>query len=309
MNIETYQYFQELANDRNVTRAAKKVGLTQQALSAQINRLEQYYNVCLFDRENHFNLTYAGEKLLEYCQQLNSWDIQVRSEMKEIANGNKGIIKIGTTAKRGYFIIPLIFGKFHEEFPYVQVSVIESRSSELLSNVLEQNTDFCYMVNQVDNPRITTVPIFDERIQLFVTDNLLRKYCQSYYNEIVSSHGKGLPLAYFAKCPFLMQGPSNRVRINCDKAFERKNIRPNIILTSTNAMNLLKIAQQGIGAAFLVESTRIEDNTQHVYRINIQELSHCDQLKVCYLKDYHLPRPAQRFIELSQKILPEFSGS
>lgn len=304
MNTDMYRYFKELALDRNVTRTAKKVGLTQQALSAQINRLEQNYGVKLFDRENHFELTYAGERLLEYCDRLETWIVQVDSEMSGISGGDRGIIRIGATAKRGYSIFPLLFKPFHEEYPHMQVSVLESRTNELISNVLEQKTDFCFMVSNVTNPRIISIPIFEERIQLFATDNILREYCSEHYDEIIASKDKDLPMSYFAKCPFLLQGENNRVRISCDQIFEKYNIIPNIIFTSTNAMNLLKIAQQGVGATFLNASTKVDPDS-NLHRLTIQELSQYEQLKICYLKDHYMSPATKRFIDLSLEILPQ----
>ena len=304
MNLEAYSYFEALALDRNVTRTAQKVGLTQQALSAQISRLERYYGVKLFDREKHFELTYAGERLLEYCRQLNALTGQVNSEMRDIAQGDRGIITIGATAKRGYAILPTVFQAFKAEWPNVRVDVLEARANELIQDVLDQRTDFCFLVNKSDNPRIASIPIFEERVQLFVSDSLLRQYCAEYYDEIMARRREELPIRYFANCPFLLQGNvHNRVRSSCSRLFEKYNIVPDIVFTSTNALNLLEIARRGLGAAFLVSSTQIE--TEHtLHRFFIQDLSVIEHLRISYLNNHYLSRAARRFIELSQEILP-----
>lgn len=303
MNIEIYSYFEALALEQNVTRTARKLGLTQQALSAQINRLERYYNVKLFDREKRFALTYAGERLLEYCQRLNIWSAQVNSEMKDLSQGDRGIITIGATVKRGYAILPTVFKAFHAEWPNVCVNVREGRKEELIQDILNQKMDFCYLVSKSDNPRIATIPIFEERTQLFVTDTILRKFCAKYYDVIMENKHQELPIHYFANCPFLLHGNNNRVRENCNRLFKKNDIIPNIVFISTNAMNLLEIAKQGLVATFLNASTHVE-TADGLYRFLIQDMSWTEYLKINYLQDHYLSNAAKRFIALSQEILP-----
>lgn len=305
MNIEVYTYFEALALDRNVTRTAKKLGLTQQALSAQMNRLEYYYGVKLFNREDRFALTYAGERLLEYCRRLDAWSDQVNSEMKDISLGGQGVITIGATAKRGYTILPTIFKTFHAEMPNVRVDVREGRKEKLIQELLDQQTDFCYLVSESDNPRIATIPILEERLQLFVKDDVLRQSCGEYYDEIIKHKDQELPIRYFVNCPFLLQGGSNRVRNACNRLFEKNDVIPNIIFTSTNSMNLLELARQGFGGAFLVASTRT-DAADGFHRLLIQDLSRIEHLKINYLQNRYLSPAAKRFIELSQEILPRY---
>ena len=304
MNLEDYSYFELLARTRNVTRTAEQVGLTQQALSAKISRLERYYAVKLFDRENRFALTYAGERLLEHCRLLNLWSVRTGTEMRSIACGESDIINIGATAKRGYTLIPAVFNAFHKERPLVRVNVVESGAHELIPNLLDQKTDFCFLVTKPDNPGIHTETVFADRLQLFIADSLLRSCCAEHLEEILSRENQELPISWFACCPFCMQGnPTNRVRISCIRLFEQNGIVPNIVFTSTNAMTLLEVAQQGIGATFLVSSTNsVSDGSLH--RFFIEDLSQTEFLNIAYLQGAHLSPASRRFIDLAREILP-----
>ena len=303
MNLEDYAYFEILARTRNVTRAAEQVGLTQQALSAKISRLERYYDVKLFDRENRFALTYAGERLLEHCRMLNLWSVRLDSEMRNIACGDSDIINIGATAKRGYTMIPPVFRAFHREWPLVRVNVVESGAQELIPNILNRKTDFCFLVSKTDDPRIRTEAVFEDRLQLFISDRLLREYCGEHLGEILSHENRELPIRYFAGCPFCLQGnPANRVRLSCIRLFEQNGIIPNIIFTATNAMTLLEMVLQNVGAAFLVSSTKaISGETLH--RFYIEDLSQTDYLNIAWLQGTSLSQASKRFIELTREIL------
>ena len=305
MNLEDYTYFELLAKTRNVTRTAEQVGLTQQALSAKISRLERYYDVKLFDRENRFSLTYAGERLLEHCRMLNLWSIGTSTEMRSIACGESDIINIGATAKRGYTLIPAVFGAFRREWPLVRVNVVESGAHELVKNLLERKSDFCFLVSKPDDANIQTETVFEDPLQLFISDSLLRTCCAEHLDEILSRKNQALPIQYFADCPFCMQGtPTNRVRLNCTRLFEQNGIIPKIVFTATNAMTLLEVAHQGICAAFLVSSTSsVSDGNLH--RFFIEGLSQTDYLNIAYLQGAHLSQASRRFIELAREILPK----
>ena len=305
MNLNDYAYFEILAQTRNVTRAAEQVGLTQQALSAKVSRLERYYNVKLFDRENRFALTYAGERLLEHCRMLNLWSIRTESEMHDIASGDSDIIHIGATAKRGYTMIPPVFRAFYQEWPLVRVNVVESAADELIPNILNRKTDFCFLVSKTDDPRIQTEAVFEDRLQLFISDQLLQECCGDHLEEILSRENQTLPIRYFAGCPFCLQGnPVNRVRLSCIRLFEQNGIIPNIVFSATNAMTLLEVVLQGIGAAFLVSSTKIVSG-ETLHRFYIEGLSQTDFLNIAWLQGTCLSRHSKHFIELTREILPK----
>ena len=69
-------------------------------------------------------------------------------------------------------------------------------------------------------------------------------------------------------------------------------------------MNLAEITSQGCGATFLNSSTRA-DSVRGLHRFLIQDLSDPQTLKISYLRQHHLSRPARRFIELARELLPQ----
>lgn len=61
-------YFAEAAKELNFTKTAKRLFISQQNLSHHIARLEEYFEVQLFERKPWLALTYAGEVLLAYAE-------------------------------------------------------------------------------------------------------------------------------------------------------------------------------------------------------------------------------------------------
>ena len=60
MNFQNLEYFLTVAEEMNVTRAAKRLHISEQALSRQIGKLETELSVKLFERNPRFTLSPAG---------------------------------------------------------------------------------------------------------------------------------------------------------------------------------------------------------------------------------------------------------
>ena len=68
MNFSSLEYFTVLARERNFTRAAEQLHITQQTLSAHIAGLEKELGCPLLLRRTPLELTYAGSTFLRYAE-------------------------------------------------------------------------------------------------------------------------------------------------------------------------------------------------------------------------------------------------
>ena len=64
MNLRSLEYFLIAAEELNFTRASERLFITQQALSSHIKRLEEEYNIQLFERRPALHLTLEGEQMV-----------------------------------------------------------------------------------------------------------------------------------------------------------------------------------------------------------------------------------------------------
>lgn len=78
MNLRSIEYFLAVAEEMNVTRTAENFNISQQALSGHIKRLEEEYNVTLFQRRPSFKLTDAGKQLVFYGKQIMEAEASLR---------------------------------------------------------------------------------------------------------------------------------------------------------------------------------------------------------------------------------------
>ena len=75
--------FIAVAEEENITKAAKKLGYSQSTVSFQIRQLEEMLNVRLLERINHtVALTEAGRKVLNYAHRLEQLTVDMEKELR-----------------------------------------------------------------------------------------------------------------------------------------------------------------------------------------------------------------------------------
>lgn len=85
MNFQSLHYFIMLAREKNFTRAAEKLHISQQTLSASIAALERELNCKLIIRHVPLELTYGGRTFFHYALSLTGEEESMRRSLLDIA--------------------------------------------------------------------------------------------------------------------------------------------------------------------------------------------------------------------------------
>ena len=95
MELRHLQYFYEVSNEMNFTRAAEKLCIAQPPLSRQIRDLEEELGVQLFERRPHFlGLTPEGSVFRQYAGQILELADRAKEVVREMGQGLNGTIDI-----------------------------------------------------------------------------------------------------------------------------------------------------------------------------------------------------------------------
>ena len=90
MNFHSLDYFLVLAREKNFTRAAEALHITQQSLSSHIANLERELNCTLLVRRTPLELTYAGRTFLRYAESIGQTRQAMEREFCDISENQKG---------------------------------------------------------------------------------------------------------------------------------------------------------------------------------------------------------------------------
>ena len=162
MEIHHLKIFYETCNEKSFTKAAKKLFISQSAVSIQIKKLENTLGVTLIERDSkNFKLTFAGEELYKLAQQVFNRISRMENEMFKIIKENKTKIVIGATHNIGEPVLPKIVSEYSKRNKEVEFEIYIKNSSSLIKYIKDGVIDVALMEEE----------IFDEReIKMLQTD-------------------------------------------------------------------------------------------------------------------------------------------
>lgn len=132
MTLDQLRMFLAVAEHLHFTRAADTLYVTQPAISAAIQNLENEYGVKLFHRlGRHIEITEAGKLLqLEGPKILDQVALTERA-LKELNNLQRGELKIGSSLTIGNYWLPEKISQFQRGYPQININCTLANSEEI----------------------------------------------------------------------------------------------------------------------------------------------------------------------------------
>jgi len=131
--------FHNVAIHGGFSRAAKALSLTQPAVSDQVRKLEESYDVLLFNRQKkQVTLTQAGRQLLELTRRMFDNEQQVLELLEESRVTQSGTLRIIVDA--AYHLLPIV-SLFRERFPNVRMSMRTGNTETVIASLYSYQVD------------------------------------------------------------------------------------------------------------------------------------------------------------------------
>ena len=255
MNLKSLEYFIEVAKDLNMTTAAQRLYISQQALSAQIQKLEQHYGVTLFERQPKLQLTYAGRQLLEGAERLLQDNVDVTNSLTEISKKRVGVLRLGIQTFRAAQCLPLILPDYIKKWPNVAISLDESSTTEMLQMLGDGALDACVCAPsaaEVQNMsgKLEFTLLLNDGTYVICSEELMKRCFGSRSEAVTKSALKGTDLREFKDMPFMLHKPPMRLRQVADECFNNAGYKPNVFIETSNTELMLALYPCNVGAFF-----------------------------------------------------------
>ncbi|MBI2390034.1 MAG: LysR family transcriptional regulator [Deltaproteobacteria bacterium] len=240
MELRQLEYFVTVAEERNFTRAAKKLRVSQPGVSAQIRRLEGELGHELLDRSNRsVGLTEAGVAVLPYARAALGAVAGAHLAVDELSGLLRGQVNIGTVPSHQIDLPGLLAG-FHEEHPAVAISLIEASSDQLVERLRTRQLDVAIIGLGSTTPAgISIKLIADEPIVAAV--GLDHEWAAR----------EAIPLEKLRPCPLISLPRGTGLRSRFDEACAGAGFVPRIAFEAGDLGMLARLASRGLGVAIL----------------------------------------------------------
>ena len=177
MDIHHLKIFFEACNEKSFTKAAKKLYISQSAVSIQIKKLEHTLGLQLIERNSkNFKLTFAGKELFKMSQDVFERISRMENEMKKILQYKKGKISIGATHNIGEPILPRIMIEFRKRYPEIEFDLYIKNKESLVKHLKEGTVDIALMEEYFIEDKEIKVIETDEYPFVVVTANEIGSY-------------------------------------------------------------------------------------------------------------------------------------
>jgi len=124
MDVKHLEYIIEIAEQKNMTKSAENLFVSQSSLSQYLSRLEAELETPLFNRtKNEMTLTPAGNLYVESAKTVVQIKKKLYHNVKNLSG--TGRISIGVTSQWGINMITNIISKYKKAFPNVILEIIE----------------------------------------------------------------------------------------------------------------------------------------------------------------------------------------
>ncbi|SMQ17719.1 DNA-binding transcriptional regulator, LysR family [Streptomyces sp. Ag82_O1-12] len=243
MELRQLEYFIAVAEERNFTRAAERVHISQSGVSAQIRQLERELGAELFDRSARTaTLTAAGRAALDHARAALAAAGAVGQAVGEVTGLIRGRLVVGMVI--GCTVTPLFnaLSAFHRAHPGVEVSLLEDNSDRLVEAVRLGTVDVALVGTAAAPEGLEALTIISERLVVVVPEGHPLAARRRIALRDVAAH------------PIVCMPPGTGLRTVFDGACAAQDLRPGIALQASAADAIADLAARGLGVAVLSES-------------------------------------------------------
>lgn len=284
MDIKQLKYFLTIAEEGQITSAAKKLNMAQPPLSQQLKLLEEELGVKLVERgSRHLKLTDTGKILMNRARQILELTNSAVKEVKDFSKGLQGTLSIGTVSSSGATLLNESVLEFHKEYSGIEFEIYEGNTFTLI--------DLLYKgIIEVGIVR-TPFNALNFECKYAKTEPMIAAIPREYYWEpakysISVSALKNKPLIIYRRFEQLI----------CETCMEY-GFEPQIFCKCDDARTALLWANAGAGIAIVPKSAfELAANNNLLYKeIESEKLK--TKIAAIWVKDRYISPLASKFIE------------
>jgi len=240
INLNHLRIFYHAARQKNLTKAAESLFVTQPAVTMQIRALEQYLEVPLFRKRGKFlELTDEGTVLYRYAEKIFSVVDEMEHALKGFASLTHGSLVIGTTRSFARYLMPRLLSGYQEKFPGIKVSLEVGSSTEIAEGVAAFKCDLA-IIGRIPLPnKVKAIPFKPEEFCVVASPHhpLAKKGTVSWQE--------------LEKEPIIIREPGSGSRHLMLSLLDSRGIKPSVLLEAGSVEFIKEYVLQGRGISFL----------------------------------------------------------
>lgn len=244
LTLSRLKILRAIAEERSVTGAARKLHVTQPAVSAQLRELERGLDVALVERAGRgVVLTEAGRTLAEHATRILEVEGEALRAVARLRGMEAGRLAVGASETPGHYLLLDAVADFHRRYPSVAIEIAIAPSARISRQVIDGVLELGLVEGLVDDEALIRRRYRDDELELIVAP--------------------GDPLAAKARVTaddlaprdFVMREKGSAVRATVDAALARAGIAPSVGLEFSSTEAVKRAVAAGLGISFVPQAS------------------------------------------------------
>lgn len=288
-NFEHYKVFYHVATEGQISKAAKKLFISQPAVSQSIRALEKSLGGKLFLRTSKgVSLTTEGQVLYDYVKNAYSFLISGERKFKELQDLEGGEIRIGASDTLcSHFLLPFL-ETFNRDNKKVKIHVYNKTTYEIIDLLKSGEVDLGFLNLPINDDKTLEITEVEKLQDTFI--------CGKKYKDDLK---KVVSLSDINNYPLVLLEKKTNMRKFLNQIYAQYNVEyePEFELGSIDL--LVKFAKSGFGLSFVTKNfVKEELDKKEIFEVKIKEDIPSRAIGMTKVKDRPLSHAAKEFYQM-----------
>ena len=247
MDLRKLKYFLVVCEEKNITKAAQRLHVSQPSLSVALQRLEAELELPLLVRDNkHVVLTREGAILQRKAQGVLQQADALEQTMLDLRCQKERTLKLAFPSTAGAWLWPVLLEDFHKVHPEIELHVEDKSTYDILRELMLDELELGYgVLEENNNQEIASKTVQEGELSLLLAadDVLAGKEeiaAEELAGRLVVMYRKG---ASYAEGRFLQLLQDKQVAVRLQYVEEQATV--------------FNLVAQGLGLAVILDETEL----------------------------------------------------
>lgn len=288
MEFRQLELFIAVANEKNFSKAAEDVFLSQSTVSTHIRNLEKELGKTLLERSTKsVRLTEDGEIFLKYARRI--MDMK-EAALQALSGTAESILHIGASTIPSGYLLPPVMGAYHENHAGIYFDISQGDSQSILQKVQDGTVEFGIVGQKENASKCTFLPFCSDQLMLITPSN-------DHYLELKK---KNPEIAELLKEPIILRENGSGTQKAADRFLEGIHVGPEklrVIARNNDLESIKRMVADGVGISIISEYA-VQDLIQRGQILAYPLQSRFRRkFYLTYLKERSLKPAAKEFIQ------------
>lgn len=285
---QALKVFITVVEQKNFTRAAEILHMTQPAVSNYIQTLERSLGTTVLERTNKYvRLNRAGEIVYHHAKDILSLYSRMENLLGDLKYTASGTLSIGASFTYGEYILPHNIAKLLKIYPSIQPNIIINNTNKIINLMMDHQIDVGIIEGEIKEDKLKILPLAIDYLSIIVGSN------HPLLNE------KEIDPLDLSKETWLVREEGSGTREMQEKGFKQLGFSPKKIMVLGSTQVIKESIEAGLGISLLSHSAignELELGRLKLLKINGFPIS----------REFSLITPNVKFQTKATKVFVEF---